>query len=146
MEYIYHGASIECNGAEIVSRKINFGSLINFPDIGLCRKYSCERNSESTIEKELNPKNPLFKKTSHLDLGDKLKADSIILYIKKSPQIKVHKIDATGRHNAQQANSDVYTYGEITEIFPNIKIIRDPIQVLPPPKKLLKDIKKESKL
>lgn len=145
MEYIYLGASIECNGAEIISRKINFGALINLPDIGLCRKYNCARNSESTIEKELSPKNPVYKETSHLDLGDKLKADSIVLYIKRATQIKVHKIDNTHRHNAQQANSDVYTFAEISEMFPNIKILKDPIQTFPPKRKLLKDIKKEEK-
>lgn len=143
MEYIYQGASIECKGAEIISRKINFGALVQLPDIGVCRKYSCERNSESTIEKELVPKNPLYKTTSHLNLGDTIKADTIVLYIKKATQIKVSKIDNTHRHNAQQANSNVYTFAEITEMFPNIKIIKDQLQAFPPEQKLLKNITKQ---
>jgi len=142
MEYIYQGASIECDGAEIIFRKITLGSLINLRDVGLCRKYSCERNSESTIEKELNPKNPVYSETSHLDSGDKLKAESIVVYVKKCTQIKIQKIDKSHRHNAQQANSDVYTYATISEMFPNIKILNDPIQTFPPPKVLLKNIKK----
>jgi hypothetical protein len=141
MEYIYLGASIECDGAEIISRKINFGPLIRLPDLGVCHKYSCEINSESTIEKELSPKNPLFKETSHLDLGDKLKADSLVLYIRKIAQLKVQKITNTQSHRAQKANSNDYTYGEITGLFPNLKIIKDPRQIPPPKRKLLRDLK-----
>ncbi|MCK9412118.1 MAG: hypothetical protein M0Q53_07435 [Prolixibacteraceae bacterium] len=140
MEYVYKGASIECDGAEIISRKINFGSLVNIPDLGNCRKYSCERNSETTIEKELTPKIPIRRGTSYLDLGDKLKADSIVVYIKRASNIKIHKIDKSHRHNAQLANTDVYTHAEITEIFPNMKILNNLIQTFPPPKKLLKEV------
>lgn len=138
MEYIYSGASIECNAAEIISRKVNFGSLIELKDIGRCRKYSCERNSESTILKELNPKNPLYKETSHLDHGDKLKGLCIVVYVKKITQIKVELINNTGRHKAQKAYSNDYTFAEITEIFPTIKKLKDPVQKFPSPRKLLK--------
>lgn len=141
MEYIYSGASIECNGAEIISRKINFGALISLPDVGLCRKYSCERNSESTIQKELDPKNPVYKKTSHLDFGDKLKAESIVLYINKTTNIRIQKIDKSHRHNSQKANSNVYTFAEISQTFPNIKTLKDPIQRFPPERKLLSEIR-----
>jgi len=142
MEYIYQGASIECDAAEIISRKINYGALISLPDIGICSKYSCERNSETTIQKELTPKNPIYRSQSHLELGDKLTAENIILYIRKSTKIKVEKIDNTHRHNAQAAYSKCFTYAEITMIFPNIKEIKDLRQIPPPPKKLLKELKK----
>jgi hypothetical protein len=142
MEYIYQGATIECDAAEIISRKINFGALISLPDIGVCSKYTCERNSETTIQKELNPKNPLYKEQSHLDCDDKLTAENIVVYIRKNSKIKVEKIDNTHRHNAQKANSKHYTFAEITMIFPNIKELKDIRQIPPTPKMLLKDIKK----
>jgi hypothetical protein len=143
MEYVYLGASIECDGAEIVSRKINFGTIVYLQDIGNCRKYECERNSESIIKKELTPKYPLYKKTSHLDLGDKIRADTITVYIKKISTLKIDPINKSGRHKAQLTYSKEYTFSEIIEVFPNQKILNDPRQVLPAPKKLLKEVKKD---
>lgn len=143
MEFVYLGASIECDGAEIISRKINFGTVVNLQDVGMCRKYECNQNSESTIEKELSPKNPVYKNTSHLDLGDKLSADTITIYTKKITSLKIDLVNQSHRHKAQITNSKVYTFGQIDEVFPNQKILNDPRQKLPAPKKLLKEIKKD---
>lgn len=141
MKYIYHGASIECEGAEIVSRKINVGAIVDLPNVGVCRKYSCERNSETAVKKELYPKVPLYKNTSHLDLADELAAETIVVYVRKTSPLRIQKIDNTHRHNAQEANSNCYTFCEIAVIFPNITVLKDPRQQLPTPKKLLSEVK-----
>jgi len=136
MKYVYQGASIECDSAEIVSRKILLSSFQEVLNVGRCKKYNCSRNSEARITAELNPKEPLYSETSHLDLNDKLEAENIIVFVNQSNQLKIEKIDNSHRHNAQQANTSGYTYAEITMQFPNFPELKDPRQVKPAPKKL----------
>lgn len=140
MEYVYLGASIECDGAEIITRNVRFGSLVNLPDVGQCTKYKCDRNSESTITHELKPLNPLRKRQSHLNFGDCIKGDSIVIYHKKIARLKFEVIDKSGRHNARKTSTNNYTYAEITTTFIGIPQPKDPQQKLPPPKKLLKEV------
>ncbi|MEP7169126.1 MAG: hypothetical protein ABI855_07110 [Bacteroidota bacterium] len=136
MKFVYQGASIECESAEIISRKILLSSFQEIPNVGRCKKYNCTRNSEATITKELNPKAPLYSETSHLNLGDMLEAENIVVFVNQANNLKVIKIDNTHRHNAQQANTNSFTYAEITMQFPNFTELKDPKQVKPAPQKL----------
>jgi len=139
MDCIYLGASIECDAAGIGSRKITRESLVELPNVGRCIKYSCEINSECKIEKELNPKHPICKNTSHLDLGDKLKAQSIVVYVKGVTSLKIEVERTTTSHRAGTASSRSFTFSEITCLFPNL-LVNDPKQVAPSPKKLLSEL------
>lgn len=139
MDCRYLGASIECDAAGISSRKITRESLVDLPNVGMCVKYSCEINSECAIEKELNPKFPIYRKTSHLDLGDKLKAESIVVYVKGVTPVKIAVERTTNSHRASTASSRTFTFSEVTGLFPNL-IISDPKQVPPAPRKLLSEL------
>lgn len=143
MKYVYQGASIESDSANIVSRKILLSSFQNIPNVGNCKKYNCSRNSEATIVKELNPKLPLYKTTSHLDLNDMIEAENIVVFVNQTNQLKIGKIAKSGRHNAQEANTNGFTYAEITMQFPNFALLKDPKQIKPPPKKLGKGEKEK---
>lgn len=135
MDCLYLGASIECDAAGISSRKITRESIQDLPSIGQCVMYSCEINSECKINKELDPKVPICKTTSHLDLGDKLKSQSIVVYVKGAGNLKVKVERTTGQHRGQTANSTTFTFSQITGLFPNLRIT-DPKQVPPRPKTL----------
>ncbi len=134
MEYIFQGASIECADADIISRKILPAAIQNIPKIGICRRYTCQRNSEAFIIKNINE--ALYKDTSHINKGDSLKAENLAIFIKSTKTIEKEKCPYTGRHNVQYMSSKYYTYAEITQQFPNIPIITDSKQIPASPKKL----------
>ncbi len=122
MEYVFEGASIECNSALISTRKIIKTSILNIPAIGVCKKYKCSRNSDVTILKELNPKTALINKNSFLNIEDKIKAETIIVITTDKKDIILKKTPYTGRHKSQIGRTNNFTQGIISETFPNLNI------------------------
>jgi|GEM_PF-2663451 len=129
MEFVFQGASIECDSAEIISRDIKASSFVNLPEIGNCQKYNCKRNSEAKILEELEPKRALYKPGSHLDKDDTLKSEDIVIYINSLKSVKKEVIPFSHRHKAQKTITKCFTYAEISLQFPNIQALKDPRQV-----------------
>lgn len=136
MDYIYEGASIECFSAQIVTRDLKYSSMIEIPKLGFCKVYTCKRNSEAVIIKESDPKTAVYYKNPHLDKGDNIKSEEIVIYINTLKKIKIEVVNYTSRHKAQELITKYPTLGNITKVFTNIPLIIDPAQI-PPPKKLL---------
>ncbi|MEI8203784.1 MAG: hypothetical protein WCH34_12260 [Bacteroidota bacterium] len=114
-KYNYPGDSIECNGSEIISRKIIPSAFMEIIAIGKCKTYKCSLNSEATINKELpEPKTPIYKQTSHVNLGDILEGENISLAIFCKKNLKIFVVPYSGRHKAQKTITDCYTFAEIT--------------------------------
>jgi HD superfamily phosphohydrolase len=148
MQYITHGASIECLSANIITRDIKLSSLVEVESIGNCRKYICKRNCEGAILKQLEPKKAIYNDNSHLETNDSIKAEDILVIIDDIIPKDNKVINKSGRHKAQNVVTNCYTYAEITKQFHFIKEIKDPRQLenpslqlpqepfkLPPPKK-----------
>jgi len=129
MEYIYQDAEIECSVSDIISRNIITGSIISVPNVGICRKYTCKRNSEAFIIKELDPKEAKISDGSHLELNDSLKAENLTVFIKYSKTIDKEKCPYTGRHNVQYMTARYFTHAIITLQFINITKVLDIKQV-----------------
>ena len=114
-KHTFLGASIECHGAEIISRKILYSSYIEILNIGKCKTYKCTLNSEATIHKELpHPKTPKYKETSCITEGDIIEGENITLFVNNDRNIKISVINHSGSHKAQQSNTNCYTYAVIT--------------------------------
>lgn len=120
---IFHeaGESIECLKCKLVTRKYSPSSVINDQTYGgRCFKYECDRNASAEILKELNPKNYKVRITSHLDLGDMLKAYSLIVYFQSKKRLKFDLVNKTGSHKAQEAICKGFTYAEIKQPLANV--------------------------
>jgi len=123
MKYVHEKCSIECEAANIVSRKILRNSFIEITDVGKCTTYKCKLNSEASITKEIeNPKKHKYKETSQLNAGDKLECEDLFVAINTHRSLKIELVNHTGRHKAQVTNTDNYTFAEITRQFPNLPV------------------------
>ena len=123
MKQVLDSCSIECIGAQIISRKIYRSSFMEIKSIGKCTTYKCKLNSEAEIIKELqNPKKPIHKEASMIDLGDMLECESLFFAVNTFRTLKIGLINHTGRHKAQITKTDIYTFAEITRQMPNIPI------------------------
>lgn len=129
MEYIYQGAEIECSVSDIISRNIIPGSIISIPNIGICRKYTCKRNSEAFIIKELYPKEAKISDGSHLELNDSLRSENLTIFINCSKTIDKEKCPYSGRHNVQYMPTKYFTHAIITLQFTNIPKVQDIKQI-----------------
>lgn len=76
-------------------------------------KYNCSQNSEAEVIEESNPKVFRLKKTSNLDLGDRLKADAITILTNQLKPVKPEVIKHSHRHQAMKAIFNKYTFAEI---------------------------------
>lgn len=112
--------SIECESAEIISRKTVISSLMRDPKIGNCFKYSCSRNASAEILKELNPKKYKCKNTSNLNLSDKLKSEKLYVLVAGATKLKDELKNQTHRHKAQKYISKSFTFAEISKPFHSI--------------------------
>ena len=116
--------------ANIITRKVERSALILIKDVGRCASWKCSRNSEASILKELNPKEPKYNKNSSLNLNDKVEAENLILYIQcmknMSSKIKNH----SSTHKAQNYITKEYTVARITKQIPNIPLLIPPAKVV----------------
>ena len=114
-KYIDHNDSIECQSAEITARYLERVALIRIENIGRCLKYKTDRNSWATNLKELCPKVAKMNTNSKLDKGDKIEADSFLIYHNNLKPLKISIINYTGQHKAMQTVTSCFTYIQIAK-------------------------------
>lgn len=119
-KFIHLNAAIECNSAEIISRKITYSSALKIGNIGICFTYKCSRNSEAKIIKELSPKISKYCYESKLDLNDILESDSLHVIVNKTKPYSVDLINHSGRHKAQTFTTKEFTFAKISKQLNNI--------------------------
>lgn len=119
-DFFHIPESIECEKADVISRKIIFKGFLNDPCLGYCTKYVCDRNSSAEIMKELNPKVSKCNPNSKLNLGDKLDCESLFVLITGFFKADPETINHSGRHKAQKVSTKKFTYAEITRPFEHI--------------------------
>lgn len=109
------GESVECNSAEILSRKFVPGSAVKLDGINFYVRYECDRNSSAEILKEVNPKKAKFNLKSNLNCGDKISADAITFYYQglKKISIALGGNARTGTHTGQIIITKTFTYAII---------------------------------
>lgn len=117
--------SIECSSARVIAKKIQPTSPLNHEVFGKCIKSLCTRDGEATILKELVPKLSLVSNPiSALNIGDMIKANSFYVLTKGYKPPRLSKVAFSGRHNAQEFNTNDYTFAEITKPFPGgLKVV-----------------------
>jgi hypothetical protein len=121
-DYFFKGEKIECLSANVYSKKITPSVPQNHPKIGLSLKYNCERDGSAEIIKELSPKKAKINEASHLNLNDKLSANSLYCLVKGIKPITKTKIGGhTGRHSTQFMKTDDFTFSEISKPFLHIQ-------------------------
>jgi hypothetical protein len=114
MKYVILNASIECKGADIVSRNIpNKPTWVNEPKLGLCKHYICTDKSQVTITKELKPKKAIIDDKSQLDLGDRISGNAILVVVAAKSDLEYEVHSKSGRHKAQFASTRHFTYAKI---------------------------------
>jgi hypothetical protein len=84
------------------------------------KKYTCTKNAEAKIIQERKPKVYRRNPQSKLNLGDKLKAETIIILTNQLKLVKPEVITYTHRHKAMRAIYNEYTYAEIRYPFEHI--------------------------
>ena len=131
MKFVHENASIECNSAEIISRKILPSSFIDINNIGKCFSYKCSLNSEATIKKELEPKKPIVNQNSNLENESKLECDKLFVAVKRNKPYRLFIINFTGRHKAQTFTTDEFTYAMISLQLSNIPLLIPQLEVIP---------------
>ncbi|WMI66715.1 hypothetical protein RBH94_06010 [Aestuariibaculum sp. YM273] len=127
---VFNNSTIECLSAEIISRKILPSSFLEIEHVGRCFTYKCSRNSEATVKKELDPKEPFYNEHSLLDLGSKLECENMFVAINKKKPYKYTKINHTGRHKAQTFTSKEYTFAKISKQLSNIPLCDPPKEIV----------------
>ncbi|AKK73662.1 hypothetical protein OK18_14570 [Chryseobacterium gallinarum] len=126
-KFVHNNFTIECDSAEVISRKIMPGVYVDFESIGKCLTYKCSRNSEATILKELDPKERKINEYSALDLNSKLECEKLFVAIERKKPYRITKVNHSHRHNAQTFTTDAFTYAKITQQLVNIPLL-DPEQ------------------
>ncbi|KXH85823.1 hypothetical protein [Chryseobacterium kwangjuense] len=127
---VHNNCTIECDSAEVISRKILPSSFLDIDIIGRCFTYKCSLNSEATIVKELNPKSQKINKNSALDLDSKLECEKLFVAIERKKPYKIAKINHSGRHKAQTFTTDAFTFVKITQQLANIPILVPEKQII----------------
>lgn len=121
-EYYSKNDSLECHGANTISKKIVESCPLNHHIIGRCIKYVCTRDGICEITKESNPKISKLENTlAKLNLGGTLKSNAFYVLVEGFRIKKISKINFSGQHNANTflTNSE-YTFAQITIPFPKI--------------------------
>ena len=129
MKSVHNNASIECNSAEVISRKIIPSSFIELNNVGKCFSYKCSLNSEATIKKTLIPKEAIVNSNSLLNLESKLECDKLFVAVKKNKPYKFCVINLTGRHKAQTFITDEFTFAKITLQISNIPLLNPELEI-----------------
>ncbi|MGE0932487.1 hypothetical protein [Peijinzhouia sedimentorum] len=130
MKLVHNNASIECESAEIISRKIIPSSFIELNNIGKCFSYKCSLNSEATIRKEISPKEPKVNENSLLNLDSKLECNKLFVAVKRNkPYRRLSVINFTGKHKAQSLITDEFTFAKITLQLSNIPILNPELKI-----------------
>lgn len=129
MKLVHNNHSIECNSAQIISRKIVPGAFLNLKSIGRVFSYKCSRNSEAVIKRELNPKVALYNKNSFLDLETKLECDRLYFLVKAKKPYDVGLKNHTHRHKAQEILTEDFTFARIDVQLQNIPLVKPPIEI-----------------
>lgn len=129
MKLVHNNHCIECNSAQIISRKIVPGAFINLNSIGRVFTYKCSRNSEAIIKRELNPKVALYNKNSFLDLETKLECDRLYFLVKAKKPYHLGLKNHTHRHKAEEIFTDDFTYARIDLQLNNIPIAIPPVTI-----------------
>lgn len=123
MEYFKKGESIESNGSQVIAKFIDDEMPRKHPQLGLSVKYSCERDGEAIITRELNPKKAIVRNESALNKGDKIRASEFICIVQNPKSIKPKKLKGkkfSGRHNAQTFQTKDKTFAQIKKPFTHI--------------------------
>lgn len=122
-KYVHNNNSIECNSAEIISRKITPGNFVSIKHIGRLFTYKCDRNSEAIIKRELDPKKPIYNFNSHLDEGVKLECEKLYLMVLSKKPYSKDVINHTHRHKAETITTDNFTFAKISQQLKNIPLL-----------------------
>jgi hypothetical protein len=120
MKQVYDNCSIECESAEIISRRITPSSFVEYKKLGKCLTYNCKQNSEAKISKEVVPKDAVINDNSMLDLESKIECENMHVVVVRVKPYKLNVINHTGRHKAQIMKTDVFTFAKITRQHQNI--------------------------
>lgn len=126
-EFVGIGERVEGEKCEIYTRKEEHKGLREDP---ITHKrmtvYELSRNCsvEVTEKLDLSEEDIEYRKDNnvHLEIGDKLKAESITLYVDERRKLKVEvKEGQTGRHGGRLISTNKRTIGEIKYPFQNIQ-------------------------
>ena len=116
-------ASIECEKAHLIARKINIQRPIknNYPNLRPAILYNCklDRNSEATIIEGCNPKKFYIDKNSLLDPEDGIKGDMIHCLTEGPLKTIVKK--TTHTHQASHIETKKFTYAKLEKSFKAIE-------------------------
>lgn len=132
-------AALACASAEVHGRKIVPSTLIRHDDVGLCIRYTCQRDSLVKITKERWPKVCAYNSKAHLDLGDQVRGKSVAVYVASKRVLRRSKVSGySGTHSNGYLETHAQTYAELTEAFENLVNSATAQQVaLPAPAKQL---------
>ena len=119
MELVKSGDSIEAQYAKVYGKKIIPQGMISHKFLGRLRKYTVDRDGAASIVKELSPKQPIYKLTSRVDLGDKLKCLKFFI-LAKEVSLKFDKVPFSGGHNTNYVDTKDFTFAEISYPFKHI--------------------------
>lgn len=126
-EFVNIGDMVEGSKCEIYTRKEEFKGLREDP---ITHKrmmvYELDRNCSVEVTAKLDLSDEDSKKRVemgvHGDIGDKLKADAITLYVDEKKKLKVEvKEGQTGTHGGRLISTKKRTVGEIKYPFQNIQ-------------------------
>lgn len=142
-EFVNAGDMVEGARCEVYTRKWLCKGLREDPIThSNMMAYELDRNcSVEIVEKMSLSDNELQIRTEkmvHVNVGDKLKADAITLYVETKRKIKFEvKEGMTATHGGSLASTRKRTVGEIKYPFPNIQ---NKFMLLPKDKKTIKSI------
>ena len=119
MELVNSGDSIEAQHAKVYGKKIVPQSMIMDKSLGRLRKYTVDRDGAASVEKELSPKRPIYKTSSRVDFGDKLKCLKFFI-LAKEISLRFQKTPFSGAHNTNYVDTKDYTFAEISYPFKHI--------------------------
>lgn len=114
-------AALACKTAEAHGRKIVASAIINHGDVGVCIRYSCERDSLAKITKERVPKSCTHNSKAYMDYGDQIRGKNIAVYVAGRRPLRSVKVSAySGTHSNSILETNNTTYAELTQAFENI--------------------------
>jgi hypothetical protein len=119
-EFHQQNESIECLKCEIIARKFVPSMPINDPVLGKGIKYDLSRNATAMILEELNPKTPVKRELSNLNINDLLRAESITAFICSIKRQKFELLNESGRHKASRTVVGAFAYAQIKYPLKNV--------------------------
>lgn len=114
-------AALACASAEVHGRKIVPSTLISHGDVGVCIRYTCERDSLAKITKERNPKECAYNEKAHLNTGDQIRGKSVVVYVASRRLVRRSKASGySATHSNGYFETGEKTYAELTQEFQNL--------------------------